>query len=185
VAFWVVALVTLGLDQGVKVAVRARLVEGDTLPLLSGLLNLTYVRNTGAAFGLFPGYQPIFIATSCVVLIVIAAYWRRSRPTAWPLVIALGLITGGAVGNLIDRAIIGRVTDMFEFGMIDFPVFNIADTAILLGVAILVLWLLFVPEAPPADVELGECAEDPQPSSLAGVDADSGANADADEGGSS
>ena len=129
------------------------MLEGASFALVDGVLRLTFVRNTGAAFGLFPGYQPIFIATSCVVLLVIAAYWRRSRPTAWPIVIALGLITGGAVGNLIDRAALGRVTDMFDFTLIDFPVFNVADSAIIVGVAMLILWLLLVPEPQhPAEV---------------------------------
>ena len=145
-AFWAVAVVTLGLDQVSKVVVRSRMLEGGSIALVEGVFKLTYVRNTGAAFGLFPGYQPIFIATSCVVLLVIAAYWRRSRPTAWPVVIALGLITGGALGNLIDRAFLGRVTDFFDFTLIDFPVFNVADLALIVGVAMLVLWLLFVPE---------------------------------------
>jgi len=144
--FWLIALVTVGLDQASKLLVRARMIEGASRELLGGVLNLTFVRNTGAAFGLFPGYQPIFIATSVVVLIVIALYWRRSRPTAWPLVVALGLIAGGAIGNLIDRAFIGRVTDMFEFAFVEFPVFNIADSAIIVGVGILILWLLLTPD---------------------------------------
>jgi len=144
--FWTITLTTVAVDQGSKALVRSRMVEGTSREFVPGLLDLTFVRNTGAAFGLFPGFQPVFIATSLVVLIVIALYWRRSRPTAWPLVVALGLIAGGAVGNLIDRALIGRVTDMFEFAFVDFPVFNVADSAIIVGVAILILWLLFVPD---------------------------------------
>jgi signal peptidase II len=124
--------------------------------LLDGIFHLTYVKNVGAAFGLLPGYQPIFIATSCVVLIVIGAYWRRARPKSWPIVIALGLIAGGAVGNLIDRAVLGRVTDIFDFTLIDFPVFNIADTAIVVGVGILIAWLLFAP----APARAGDASSD-------------------------
>jgi len=138
--------VVLAIDQVVKMAVRASMFEGQSIPVLDGVFHFTFIRNVGAAFGLLPGYQPIFIATSCVVLLAIAAYWRRARPTAWPIVIGLGLITGGAVGNLIDRAFLGRVTDIFDFTLIDFPVFNIADTAIIVGVGILIAWLLFVPE---------------------------------------
>jgi signal peptidase II len=90
---------------------------------------------------------------------VIALYWRRSRPTAWPLVIALGLIAGGAIGNLIDRAFIGRVTDMFEFAFVDFPVFNVADSAIIVGVAILILWLLLTPDPQHAAEESAAAAQ--------------------------
>ncbi len=161
--FWTVAVVTLGLDQASKALVRSRMLEGDSVALLDGVFQLTYVRNTGAAFGLFPGYQPIFVATSVVVLLVIAAYWRRSRPNAWPVVIALGFITGGAVGNLIDRALLGRVTDMFDLAFIDFPVFNVADSAIIVGVAMLVLWLLFVPEPQhPGDESAATDGDEPE-----------------------
>jgi len=144
--FWTITLTTVAVDQGSKALVRSQMVEGTSREFVSGVLDLTFVRNTGAAFGLFPGFQPVFIATSVVVLIVIALYWRRSRPSAWPLVVALGLIAGGALGNLIDRALIGRVTDMFEFAFVEFPVFNVADMAIIVGVAILILWLLLVPD---------------------------------------
>jgi len=146
IVFWAVALGIVCVDQVSKALVRFRLVEGASRELLAGVLNLTFVRNTGAAFGLFPGYQPIFVATSVLVLVVIALYWRRSRPTAAPLVVALGLIAGGSIGNLIDRALLGRVTDMFEFAFIDFPVFNVADSAIIVGVGILILWLLLTPD---------------------------------------
>ncbi len=123
------------------------MVSGQTVPFLPHILNLTFVHNEGAAFGLFPGRQPVFIATSCFVLFVIAAFWRRARPREWPVVIALAMVSAGAFGNLIDRALIGRVTDFFEFGFVEFPVFNIADMSIIGGVAILALWILFPSEA--------------------------------------
>jgi signal peptidase II len=144
VAFWVTALLTLGLDQIAKMAVRARLVEGESLALISGIFHLTYVRNTGAAFGLLPGYQPVFMITSCVVLIAIAAYWRRSRPTAWPVVIALGLITGGASATSSTRRLSASHRHV-DFLIVDFPVFNVADSAIVIGWRYSMLWLLFVP----------------------------------------
>jgi signal peptidase II len=83
--------------------------------------------------------------------------WRKARPSYWPVVVALGLITGGAVGNLIDRAIVGKVTDFLYFAAIDFPVFNIADSALIVGVGILIVWLLFGPEpdAAATDVDRG------------------------------
>lgn len=118
----------------------------ESLPLIGESLRLTHVRNMGAAFGMFPGYQPLFIATSLIVLVVVAAYWRRAHPAEWPVVVALGLVSGGAVGNLIDRALLGKVTDFFDVAIIDFPVFNIADTAIFVGVGMLVFWLLFGPQ---------------------------------------
>lgn len=130
-------------DQISKAVVRANLVEGQVIPIVAGVLNLTYVHNVGAAFGLFPGRQPVFIATSCFVLFVIAAYWRRAHPREWPVVIALAMASAGALGNLIDRALLGPVTDFFEFGFVEFPVFNVADMGIVGGVAVLALWILF------------------------------------------
>jgi signal peptidase II len=147
-------------DQISKAMVRAAMVEQQSTRLIPHLINLTYVRNEGAAFGLFPGRQPVFIVTSCLVLFVIAAFWRRTRPMQWPVVIALGLVTAGALGNLIDRVLLGYVTDFFEFGFIEFPVFNVADSCIVVGVAILMYWILFGPEessdAAASDAEVAE-----------------------------
>ena len=140
------ALAVLGIDQFVKIGVRIVFHEGESVPVIPGVFNLTYVRNIGAAFGLFPGRQPVFIATSLAVLFVVAAYWRRARPAEWPVVVALGLVSAGALGNLIDRAFLGQVTDFFDFTLIDFPVFNVADSAIVVGVGVLAMWILFGPQ---------------------------------------
>jgi len=133
------------------------MVEQQSVRLIPHVLHLTYVRNEGAAFGLFPGRQPVFIVTSFLVLFVIAAFWRRTRPAQWPVVIALGLVAAGAVGNLIDRVVLGYVTDFFEFGFIEFPVFNVADSCIVVGVAILMFWILFGPEES-SDADVAEDA---------------------------
>ena len=138
---------------------RAHLVAGETRIVLAHLLYLTSVHNQGAAFGLFPGRQPVFIVTSLIVLAVIAIYWLRTRPREWPLVIALAMVTAGAVGNLIDRAVIGQVTDFFEFGFVDFPVFNVADIGIVGGVGVLAVWILFAPAGPPVFEPLDEASE--------------------------
>ena len=133
------------------------MLEQQTARFVPYLLDLTYVRNEGAAFGLFPGRQPVFMATSLMVLFVIAAFWRRTRPSQWPVVVALGLVTAGAVGNLIDRSVVGYVTDFFEFTFVEFPVFNVADSCIVIGVAILMVWILFGPEdGADADAETGD-----------------------------
>ena len=167
--YWIIVITVLLIDQATKYLVLLGMPEGASIPLIEGVFHLTHVQNLGAAFGLLPGRQPLFIATNVIVLVVIAAYWRRSRPTQLPIVLALALITGGSVGNAIDRLWRGSVTDFFDFTLIDFPVFNIADSAILTGVAILIGWLLFVPEpatAPgatiddPGATETGELSAD-------------------------
>ncbi len=136
-------------DQVTKALVRANMVVGASVPFLDGFMSLTHVRNAGAAFGLFPGRLPVFIATAVVVLGGIAWIWWRLKPRSTWVVIALGLVAGGATGNLIDRAIAGRVTDFFDVGW--WPVFNIADIALDVGVAVLLVWLLFSGEETGAD----------------------------------
>lgn len=146
IVFWSIAIGVVALDQITKALIRASFVPGESLALIDGLFHLTYVRNIGAAFGLLPGARPVFIATSVFVLFVIGAYWRRSHPRQWPVVIGLALICSGAFGNLIDRTLTGRVTDFFDLAFMEFPVFNIADSAIVIGVGILTAWLLLTPD---------------------------------------
>lgn len=155
-----VAASILLVDQITKAIVRAYMQTDQTVGLIPYVIRLTLVRNTGAAFGIFPGRQPVFVITSLLVLFAIAAYWRRARPREWLVVVALAMIAGGALGNLIDRALIGRVTDFFEFAFVDFPVFNVADMAIVGGVGALMVWVLFGPEPTyPAEAD----ADDSEP----------------------
>jgi len=158
--FLAIASAILICDQVVKAVARASLQLGQPVPLVPGLVRLVMVHNTGAAFGLFQGGRPVFVLTSLLVLFVIAAYWRRVRPTAWPVVIALAMIAGGSIGNLIDRALVGQVTDFFDFMFVDFPVFNVADMGIVGGVALLMVWVLFGPQPAEPAAEQGEGADD-------------------------
>jgi signal peptidase II len=140
-----ICAIVVGADQATKVAVRAELSPpGTTVPVWGDLLQFTYVRNLGASFGMMPGYRPLFIAVSACVLVAIAAFVVRRRPERPWVVVALGLVAGGALGNLIDRTVFGWVTDFIRIPF-DFPVFNVADSAVVVGVAMLVWWLLFGP----------------------------------------
>lgn len=141
VIFGATLLGVLIADQATKSLVRATLAVGASVPFLDGFMSLTHVRNTGAAFGFFPGRMPVFIAISVLVLGGIAWVWWRLKPRSTWVVIALGLVAGGATGNLIDRIIAGRVTDFFDVGW--WPVFNVADIALDVGVVALLVWLLF------------------------------------------
>ncbi|PKQ21373.1 MAG: signal peptidase II [Actinobacteria bacterium HGW-Actinobacteria-6] len=153
------ALLVVAVDQISKAAIRANFSLGESVPLIKGVINLTYVRNMGAAFGLFPGKLPVFIAISIGVLGGIAWVWWRIKPQSRWVALALGLVAGGATGNLIDRIVAGRVTDFFDVGW--WPVFNIADMALDIGVAILLFWLLFSGDE--FFEEAGEDATEPEP----------------------
>jgi signal peptidase II len=133
-------------DQIAKAVARASLNPTQPIVLLPGALRLILVHNAGAAFGLFPGGRPVFVFTSLLVLATIGIYWYRARPKEWPVVVALAMIAGGSLGNLIDRALVGQVTDFFEFMFVEFPVFNVADMGIVGGVSLLMVWILFGPQ---------------------------------------
>lgn len=143
------SLAVLVADQVSKAMVRSGLEVGESIPLIDGIISLTHVRNAGAAFGLFPGKLPLFITVSAVVLGGIAWVWWKLKPEGRWITVALGLVAGGAMGNMIDRVVAGRVTDFFDLGW--FPVFNVADVSLDVGVLILIVWLMFSPDAFPAE----------------------------------
>jgi len=138
-------------DQWVKTVVRCALHPTESIPVIEGFFHITHVRNAGAAFGLMPGQRSLFILTSLLVLVAIALYWWRARPRSLVLALSLGLVSGGAIGNLIDRVVAGRVTDFFDFRV--FPVFNVADMGIVVGAVGLFAWALFAPIEPHQQVE--------------------------------
>lgn len=135
-----IAVLVAVADQVTKVFVRLTLAPSESVAVVDRILYLTHVRNPGAAFGLLPDRQSLFFAATGGVIAAIVAYYLRARPTDRVLVAALGLELGGAVGNLIDRSIWGKVTDFIDFRW--WPVFNVADSAIVAGVLLLGLALV-------------------------------------------
>jgi signal peptidase II len=137
-AFYGLALLVVAIDQAVKAWVRGALDLGQTMVLWPGVFQLMYTQNRGMAFSLLEGQRWILIAAAVLVTLAIVVAERRTRGTlpVWTGV-ALALPLGGAVGNLIDRAWHGFVTDLFHFSLINFPVFNVADAAITVGIALL------------------------------------------------
>jgi len=135
------ALAILAADQITKALVRASFDIGESRPLISGVLWLTHVHNTGAAFGMFRGQQWFLIGVAVVVLCAIGWVAVRVSPESPVARAALAMIAAGALGNLVDRAASGGVTDFLDLGW--FPVFNVADISLDIGVALLVWWLLF------------------------------------------
>ena len=140
----------IALDQLTKHLVTQRFFLGESISLINGFFNLTYVRNTGAAFGLLgrtdPSFRiPFFIIVPMIALGVIFYIFRKVEDKDLKLATALSLVIGGAFGNLIDRAAYNYVIDFLDFHWqykIHFPAFNVADTAICIGVALLMLDIL-------------------------------------------
>jgi signal peptidase II len=146
----------VALDQITKVVALDRLPLGVPVPIIDGLLSLTLVLNPGLAFGLLgsipPTWRWVVAALSLVALAVLARVALRVLPDGgWPGRLAIGLIFGGAIGNLIDRARFGAVVDFVDVYWRDWhwPAFNVADSAITVGVALLALRLMRERPAPP------------------------------------
>ena len=142
-------LLLVGIDQLVKFLITTNLSLGSTVELIPGMIQLTYVRNTGAAFSMFSGMRWPLIAITVAVtlaLILILATKKITHPFGvWSLV----FIIGGAVGNLIDRIFLGYVVDMFEPTFINFAVFNVADIFVVCGgIAFCIYYLKFHDDSP-------------------------------------
>lgn len=137
---YLTALATLFLDQASKYAIRTWMHVGQSIPLIPRLLNFTYVRNAGAAFGILAGKRIFFIVSSLVVIGLLLVYSRETRGNAI-LQTAFGLMLGGAVGNLVDRALLVWVTDFIDISFFP-PTFNLADSALVVGVALFALDVL-------------------------------------------
>ena len=127
------ALALLALDQWVKRMITLTLPLGEARPLLPGFVELRTVHNYGAAWSSFSGMRWLLVAaTSCIVLALLALLVRRV--VRHPLgVLACCLIVSGGLGNILDRARLGYVVDMFNFQFMDYPVFNVADMCIVSG----------------------------------------------------
>lgn len=133
-------------DQVTKVAVRSSLALGESVPVIPGLLDLTHVQNTGAAFGLlntadFPYKPAVMIGIAALALVAIATYASQLGFHERLARFGLSLILGGAFGNLIDRAVAGHVVDFVDvyWGSTHFWAFNVADAAITVGAAFVLL----------------------------------------------
>ena len=141
VLYLILSAVLVGLDQAVKYFVRAQIPLHTAVSFLPGL-DLTYVRNTGAAFSLFSQHTWMLTVLSGVVSVVlIIAIVKDVLPDGLGR-FSLALLLGGAVGNFIDRLLLGFVTDMFATTFMNFAVFNVADIGVTVGGVVLCVWVL-------------------------------------------
>lgn len=133
--FWLTLIGTLLVDLVSKYLVMTRMTENQSIPVINHIFYLTYIQNPGAAFGLLSGHTYLFILIAVVLLAAMVAGYRYiARATIYQY--AIGLIGGGALGNLIDRIRFTRVVDFLDFRV--WPIFNLADSAICIGVGLLV-----------------------------------------------
>ena len=137
-AFYGIAAFVVAVDQAVKALVRAKIPVNGTIGLWPDVFHLTHTQNHGMAFSLLEGATVILICAAVFVMAVIVWVQKRHGGAIPALLgVALALPLGGAAGNLADRLVFGYVTDLFDFRAINFPVFNVADAAITVGVVLL------------------------------------------------
>ncbi len=127
-------------DQAVKYLVVSHIALGETAFSILGLFSVTYVKNEGAAFSMMSGRVSALSVVSVLFCVGVVAYWIWKKPKNKLLCTSLALMFSGALGNAIDRIFRGFVVDFINAEFISFPVFNIADTAIVIGAALLVLY---------------------------------------------
>lgn len=136
-----IVIVSVAVDQITKWYAVKYLTVVDTVPIIKDALHLTYVENTGAAFGIMKNSRWIFmtVSTAAIVIIAVVIYkYGRQYPFAS---ICLSMILGGGIGNMIDRVVLGYVVDFIDFRLIDFAVFNGADSFVCVGAFLLICYL--------------------------------------------
>lgn len=142
VIYFLIALIVFLIDQGTKYLIASGLTIGEQIPVIGDFFLITSHRNTGAAFGILEGQRWFFIVITTVVVVGIIWYLQKVKSSGNKLLpTALSLVLGGAVGNFLDRAVSGEVVDFlqFNFGTYTFPIFNVADSCIVIGVCLIVL----------------------------------------------
>lgn len=146
--FWLLlTALTVGIDQLTKYLAVEYLKPVDTVPIIDGVIHLTYLENRGAAFGMLSEHRWVFMLTSTVAVIavlifMIAWYKKYYNPLLYT---ALAFIAGGGIGNMIDRVALGYVVDFVDFRLINFAVFNAADSFVCIGAALVIIYV-FVSE---------------------------------------
>ena len=142
-----VIIVTVFLDQLTKYLTVLHLKPIDTLPIIEDVFHLTYVENTGAAFGMMKDARWVFMVTSTLAIIgilgyMVYRYYVKKEKLHWAEALSLSLIVGGGIGNMIDRTMLGYVVDMIDCRFINFAVFNVADSFVCIGAGLMILYLI-------------------------------------------
>lgn len=142
---WLMIIVgVVFLDQLTKWLTVINLELGETFPVIEGVLHFTYRQNTGAAFSLFdePDQRWIFMTISTVAIIAMLVYLAINRNKNKLLCVALSFVVGGGIGNMIDRCLLKYVVDFIDVRLINFAVFNVADSFVCVGVGLLALYII-------------------------------------------
>ena len=145
--YLIISALIVGVDQWVKYLTVSNLSLGETKEFVSGIFSFTYIRNTGAAWSLLEGKMWFFYSiTIIIVAIVIYVLAKNIHGSKW-FVSGLTLVLAGAIGNFVDRLRLGYVVDMFQTDFINFPIFNVADVSLVIGVICIFIYLILEEKA--------------------------------------
>ena len=142
IIFVAVIAAGIGIDQLTKWLAATYLVRGGTTPLWQGVLHLTYVENTGAAFGMLKNAPWVFNSISVIAIIALSLYLFLGHAEGKLYQVAVAMIISGGIGNMIDRISLGYVVDFIDFRLINFAVFNGADSFVCVGAGLMILALV-------------------------------------------
>lgn len=138
IVFSTAALIAF-LDQATKSLIKQNFQLNHSIPIIKNIFHLTYITNTGSAFGLFKGFNLFFILFSVIVIVIILHHTKKIKESEKLLQFSVGLLLGGTIGNLTDRLFFGSVIDFIDFRI--WPVFNIADSAVTISIILLIILL--------------------------------------------
>jgi signal peptidase II len=144
VFYYLIALFVILLDQITKWLIVSKMNLGDSIPIIDNILYITSHRNRGAAWGILQGQMWLFYVITIIVIVAIMYYMQKAAKGKWLLGVSLALMLGGAIGNFIDRVVRKEVVDFIHTYIFtyNFPVFNIADSALVIGVVVLMIQML-------------------------------------------
>lgn len=141
VIYLILYAVMLAADLISKHIAEANMKLGQTIPVIRNVFHITYVMNEGAAFSIFSGKQTFLVIITAAALLAVIIYIAVKRPKKPLIMTSLTMILAGGTGNLYDRIVLNGVRDFFDFRIINFAVFNIADIFVVCGALLLVLYL--------------------------------------------
>lgn len=143
IIYYIIAMILIGLDQVSKYLTVQEIALGEVVPVIPNVLSLTYIRNSGAAWSILED-QMIFFYVITVVVVGSLIYFLHTEGKRSPIAsTGIAFIMGGAIGNFIDRLHLKYVIDMIRLEFINFPIFNVADMALTIGVIILIGYIVY------------------------------------------
>jgi len=140
--YYIIAATIVIIDQITKFLTVQNIPLGDSMEIIPGIFSLTYIQNTGAAWSILEGQMWFFYIITLIVVVMLIYFLHKEAKDEPLFALAISFILGGALGNFVDRLHLQYVIDMFQLDFISFPIFNIADSALTVGVIIMLLYVL-------------------------------------------